>query len=382
MAFRAILFFMIVGLSWPCVAPCFAQGGVTLGLDVPLTGSAADIGHYLLWGVEIAVEEANAAGGALGRPIRLAVLDDEMDPAKAAANITEFIEKEHVSAVLGPANSGNALAFIPLLQKAKIPNMLLTASATKLTRIYAGEPKNYVFRATLPDREQIQALMAWAAGRYTKIALACDTSPYAQLGKQDMLEAMRAHGLEPVAVVEFEPGELDLTAQARQLQASPAQAVAIISLGQEVANLVRSADAIGYRPQFLGQYPFFLHPVKELPNRLSNSLIGVLSSTPDDSDKAREIDAIIRRKHLPQGYYPFKFVEAAYEGAKLTIQAIREAGSADGEAIRDALENTARFEGVSRVFVRPFDPARHELYKADNLFMGSWKDGKVYRLEQ
>jgi len=378
MALRLNLFLLIVCLP----LPCFAQGGAVLGLDVPLTGSASDIGHYLLWGVEIAIDEANMEGGALGKPIRLVVLDDEMDPARAAANITRFVEKDRVSAVLGPANSGNALAFIPLLQRAKIPNMLLTASATKLTRIYENETKNFIFRATLPDREQIQALINWTAARYKKIAIACDTSTYAQLGKEDLLETMRVCGLEPLTIVEFDPGELDMTSQARQLQASPAEAVVVISLGQEVANLVRSADAIGYHPQFVGQYPFFLHPVKELPNRLSNGLIGVLSSTPEDSGKAREIDTIIRSKYLPQGYYPFKFVEAAYEGAKLTIQAIREAGSADGEAIRDALENTAHFEGVSRVFVKPFDKTRHELYKADNLFMGSWKDGQVYFLDK
>lgn len=211
MAFRGILFLMLV-----CIPlPCFAQGGAALGLDVPLTGSASDIGHYLLWGVEIAIDEANAEGGALGKPIRLVVLDDEMDPARAAANITRLIEKDHVSAVLGPANSGNALAFIPLLQKAKIPNMLLTASATKLTRIYENEATNYIFRATLPDREQVQALISWAAARYKNIAIACDTSAYAQLGKEDMLDAMRAYGLEPAAIVEFDPGELDLTSQAR-----------------------------------------------------------------------------------------------------------------------------------------------------------------------
>ena len=361
-------------------SPCFAQNGVTLGLDVPLTGTAADIGHYLLWGAEIAVDEANAEGGALGKPIRLSVQDDEMDPAKAAGNVARFITEDHVAVVLGPANSGNALAMIPLLQQARTPIMLLTASATKLTALYANEPKNYVFRATLPDREQVDALIKWAAGRYTRIAIACDTSAYAQLGKQDMLEAMRLHGLKPVTIVEFDPGDLDLKTQARQLQASPAEAVAVISLGQEVADLVRSADAIGYHPQFIGQYPFFLQPVKELPNRLSNGLTGLLSSTPDDSGKAREINAIIREKHLPQGYYPFKFVEAAYEGTKLAIQAIRAAGSENGEAVRDALENTPRFEGVSRVFVKPFDKTRHELYKADNLFMGSWKEGAVYRL--
>lgn len=360
----------------------FAADVAKIGVNIPLTGSAADIGQYLLWGVEIAVAETNASGGVGGRPVQAVVLDDETNPQKAAENVRQLIGKDNVAAVLGPANSGNALAMIPIMQEARKPLMLLTASATKLTTIYRDAPENYIFRATLPDRDQIRKLLDWAAPRFPRLAIACDTTPYGQLAKQDMTELMAERGLAPVAVVEFDLGEMDMTGKIRELQKTPADAVAVLSLGREVANFVRGADAVGFKPRLIGQYPFFLHPIKSLPDRLSNGLTGVLGSSAQDSPKSREIDAIVRAKYNHKGYYPFKFVEAAYEGTRLVLQAMSEAGSDQGPAIRDALENIERFQGVSQEFVRPFSRERHELYKVENLSMGMWQNGDVVRLEQ
>jgi len=377
-----VRFIMILALALWLPGHARAESPVRLGVVIPLTGAAAGIGQYLLWGVEIAVNEANRAGGVAGRRVEAVVLDDETDPDKARENVRRLIEQDHVLAVLGPANSGNALAMIPLMQKARKPLMLLTASATKLTRLHQEEPRNYIFRATLPDRDQLRKLVDWSTARFASIAVAADTTPYGQLCLEDITELMAEKGRAPAAVVRFDLGEMDLAEKARELSRSPAQAVAVLSLGQEVANFVRGADQAGYRPRFIGQYPFFLQPVKDLPERLSNGLTGVLGSSADASPKAREIDAIVKTAYRFEGYYPFKFVEAGYEGTKLVIEAVGRAGSDDGTAIRDALEATPRFEGVNRVFEHPFTRDWHELYKAEDLAMGEWRDGQVARLPQ
>lgn len=375
---------LIIITACICWHPSMAAAAETarIGVNIPLTGAAAGIGQYLLWGVEIALADVNASGGVGGRPVQAVILDDETDPGKAAENTRRLIGPEGVAAVLGPANSGNALAMIPIMQEARKPLMLLTASATKLTRIYADARENYIFRATLPDREQIRKLLDWAAPRFPRIAIACDTTPYGQLARQDMTELMAERGLKPAAVVEFDMGELDMAAKVRELSKTPADAVAVLSLGREVANFVRGADAVGFTPKLIGQYPFFLQPVKELPDRLSNGLTGVLGSSPQDSAKSRAIDATIRRVYRHEGYYPFKFVEAAYEGTRLILQAMAEAGSDQGPAIRDALENIDRFQGVSQAFLRPFSRDHHELYRVENLSMGVWRNGEVVRLNQ
>jgi branched-chain amino acid transport system substrate-binding protein len=351
-------------------------------MDIPLTGSAASIGQFLSWGANAAVDEANAAGGVNGRPVELLVLDDETDPQRALENVQLFVEEDKVSAVLGPANSGNALAIIPYLQERRAPLMLLTASATPLTKLFEGQEKNYVFRATLPDEEQLKRLAAWAVAKHKRIAVASDATPYGRLAREDFVRALAAHGVAPAAFVEFELGDLDMTEQARSLLSSGAEGVAVLSLAPEIANFVRSADAVDLRAGFFGLYPFFLPAIAQLPTRLSDGLVGVLSGSPEDSPKAAELDRIVRDKHQLRGYYPFKFVSVGYEGAKLLIQAMREAKSLDGVGVRDALESMERFEGVSKAFSKPFSPTNHELYKADDLYLGVWRNGKVLKLDE
>jgi branched-chain amino acid transport system substrate-binding protein len=363
-------------------AGAFAAGPAKIGVSVPLTGPMAEAGHFLLWGVEIAVAEANAQAGAAAAPVEAVILDDETNPKKAAANLARLMEQDKVAAVIGPANSASAVSMIPIAQKARMPLMLLTATATGLTLIHQGEPGgNYIFRATLPDREQIRFLLNWAAARYQRIAIACDTTPYGQSCRQDMTELMAERGMTPAAVVQFGQGDMDMAAQCKELAQAAPQAVAVLTLPSEVASFVRSADKAGLRTDLIGQYPFFLQPIKELPERLSSGLTGVFGSSPDASPKARDIDRLVRERYGYTGYYPFKFVETGYEGAKILIQAIRASGSLEGPAIRKALESLERFEGAARVFERPFTEDSHDLYKAQDLYMGVWRDGKVERLK-
>lgn len=363
-------------------AAASAASVVKIGVNVPLTGPMSEAGHFLLWGIEIAVAEANAAAGGNVPPVEAVILDDETNPQTAAGNLTRFIEQDKVAAVIGPASSGNALAMIPIAQKARTPLMLLTATATRLTIINRDQPEgNFVFRATLPDREQIRFLLNWAAARYQRIAIACDTTPYGQSCKQDMTELMAERGMKPAAVVQFAQGDLAMAAQCQELAQAAPQAVAVLTLPAEVAAFVRSADKAGLKADLIGQYPFFLQPIKELPERLSNGLMGVFGSSPGASPKAREIDRLVRERYGFTGYYPFKFVETGYEGAKILIQAIRASGSLEGPAIQKALESLERFEGAARVFERPFARDSHDLYKAQDLYMGVWRDGKVERLQ-
>jgi branched-chain amino acid transport system substrate-binding protein len=109
-------------------------------------------------------------------------------------------------------------------------------------------------------------------------------------------------------------------------------------------------------------------------------MVGVLSSTANDSDKAKEIDEIVRKRFVKDKFYPFTFVAVSYEGTMLMLDAIKRAGSTDPKAIRDALKNTEQFQGISKLFVKPFGKPDHNLYQAEDMFLGVWQDGKVVRV--
>jgi branched-chain amino acid transport system substrate-binding protein len=84
-------------LGAAAVASALAQQPLLIGVTTPLTGPDAAYGQGLRHGSALAVARANAAGGVAGRPLALQVLDDGGDPARAAANVRQLLERGAVA---------------------------------------------------------------------------------------------------------------------------------------------------------------------------------------------------------------------------------------------------------------------------------------------
>ena len=80
---RAALALAVVALATPWLAQAQStQGPVRVGVVGPFTGPSADFGVPMLNGIKLAVDEINAVGGYMGRPMELVVKDDMADPAR------------------------------------------------------------------------------------------------------------------------------------------------------------------------------------------------------------------------------------------------------------------------------------------------------------
>src|SRR5690349_3438401 len=82
---------------------------IKIGVACPLTGDQAKIGQDMLHGAELAVAEANAAGGLLGLPIRVEAIDDQHNPTQAVAAAHRFVSDARVIAVVAHLNSACTL---------------------------------------------------------------------------------------------------------------------------------------------------------------------------------------------------------------------------------------------------------------------------------
>src|SRR5580704_2504688 len=95
----------------PFVVPASAADPVRIGLDNPLTGTYAGPGKNELIGCQMALDEINAKGGILGRPVELVVEDSTSGDAGAAVQkARKLIESDKVDFLLGNVNSALALA--------------------------------------------------------------------------------------------------------------------------------------------------------------------------------------------------------------------------------------------------------------------------------
>jgi branched-chain amino acid transport system substrate-binding protein len=207
-------------LAKPAIA---AKEPIRMGYLPALTGPSSSTGIGINRGVQLAVEEINATGGIDGRQIELITRDTQSDPTKAVNGAAELAKGEKVHVVLGPVNSGESLAVVPLLARSNTPQVHPCWVDT-LT-----DPKKYpmCFR-NAPTNQQIGG----AANRYVvevlkrkKVAVVSDTTGYGVASVTAYVPMLKAQGAEVVYQGNIDAANPDLKAELLRMQSSGAEAI-------------------------------------------------------------------------------------------------------------------------------------------------------------
>lgn len=366
-----------------CAVGAATAQEIKIGYNADQSGSgAAEHGLSGRFGFEAAIEDLNKAGGILGRKVVGVIRDDTGQPPKSIQNMNELIDNEKVVAVIGPTNSGNALAWLHIPQQKKIPVISHVATATEITKRYEKEPKNYIFRVSMVDREQISLLVAYAAKatKNKKVALIGDSTGYGQLGVKDAGEMLKLHGITAVATEKFGPKDTDMTSQLSKVRDSGADTLIVYALADANAQLLKSMEKINYFPITLGSWANVATPLPNIAGKkLANHLIFAASTTEDANPRTKALyDRIIaKEKNLPM------FVTAAqgYDSVMILAAAIKKAGSTDGEKLQTALESIDGVQGVIKTYDKPFSKTDHEGLTVADFRLARWQDGRVVGYE-
>src|SRR5215475_8336353 len=130
----------------PFSSGALAAEPIKIGLVTALSGQSARAGEAITRGATIAIEEINAKGGVLGRPLELVRRDDESNPAKGLTAARELIQREKVAILIGGLDTPVQLAIVPFVNNTKFPFLVPWAAGTNITE--NGAPDNYVFRVS------------------------------------------------------------------------------------------------------------------------------------------------------------------------------------------------------------------------------------------
>ncbi|MGH9579208.1 MAG: ABC transporter substrate-binding protein, partial [Terriglobales bacterium] len=274
---RCVPLAAFAALSLACAAaPANAQD-IKIGYNSDQSGGgAAEHGLSGRFGVEAALEDINKAGGLLGKKVVLVNRDDTGQPPKSIQNMNELIDSEKVVAVIGPTNTGNALAWLHLPQQKKIPVISHVATGTDITKRYEKEAKNYIFRVSMVDREQIALLVAYAvkASKTKKVALIADSTGYGQGGVKDATEILKLHGITPVANEKFQPKDTDMTSQLSKVKTAGADVLVVYALADANAHLMKSMEKMNYFPVTVGSWANLASPFVNIAGKkLAENLI-------------------------------------------------------------------------------------------------------------
>lgn len=208
---------------------------IRIGALAPLTPPGwVQAGRHLLGGLELGIDEINAAGGIAGRSLQLVVRDTAADPRKAVAAVDELASLG-VAALAGEYHSVVARAVAARADALRLPFLCSSAVLDTLTE----QPTQWIARLAPPQSRgwQVYADFLLAAG-HSRIALALDQSVYWASGARILQDCLGRHG---GTVVEFDARALAPMALCDELVDNRATALLLLAgYPEPVTSLVKA----------------------------------------------------------------------------------------------------------------------------------------------
>ena len=196
--------FGILGIALSASLP--ARADIVIGVPGPMTGGMAWIGEQGERGAALAIAELNAAGGVLGEPVRILLVDDFCDADQALAAAKKLVAEE-VALVAGHLCSGAALAASKVYEEAGI--LMISPTATNPALTEQGFAN--VFR--MSGRDTLQGTMAAeylvARWRGQDIAIIHDGQAYGKGIAEEARRRLSDHGVTGILFDAIEPGQAD-----------------------------------------------------------------------------------------------------------------------------------------------------------------------------
>lgn len=349
---------------------------VKIGVVQALSGPPAivDFSESYLQGIEAALGDYQAA--APKHRVALVVYNDEANPQRAVALAQRLTSSDRVSLMIGTTNAASVVALTPLMQQAKVPVLVGPATASDITKRFIAQQPSYVFRCSMVEQYMTDAVLDWAVRRHKRIGLIHTTSGYGMFALAEIQKGMAQRNVELVAVESGAPTVTDLTPQVLKLKNAGIDLLLVYHDSQEL--VFRALQKVDFHPAIAGPWG--------LSSMVSSRVIGkeaiegaVMAQALDlTSPRARAFDEKMSRKLGDKYRWPL-LAALGYDTMRLALAAVDRAGG-DPEKVRDALEAIDGFVAISGIPARPFSNSDHECLDPEQVFLGTWKNGQVVRL--
>ena len=328
-----------------------SEGTIKIGMIAPMTGSNAAYGNSMLEGVQLTIDEINAAGGILGQQIELVSADDRGDPTECM-NAFNTMVSEGIKYVIGSATSGATSAITSMANEEGV--ILITPSATADT---ITTEDDYVFRACFKDSLQGDIAAAFVAEQgITKVGtIMCSADTYSKGLVDSFTAACEKRGIEVAAAESTATMDAqDFTNQFTAMVNADVELVYAIYYYDAVGPfLVTQARAAGFDGIIMGAdgYDGALDYVSEGVDYSAFNNV-VYTNHYDATDSSPVVQEYVTAYEAEYGTMPLCFAALASDCMMMFQTAIETAGSADDvEAVRDALADTSVvYEGITGTF--------------------------------
>src|SRR5215218_9617654 len=347
--------FLTIGLltSIFCSFACVEKGGnattantgdtIKVGVYGDLTGQTSRVAQSTKNGVELAVDEINNAGGVNGKKIQLVIEDDQGRPEQAKTVVSKLINQDKVQAIIGEVASTNSLAAAPVAQDAKIPMITPSSTNPKVTEV-----GDYISRVCFIDPFQGAVMAKFAAktlNAKTAAILGDNSSDYSKGLTQFFEEEFNKQGGKVITKQTYAQRDQDFKAQLTQMRDQKPDVIYIPGYYGEVAIIARQARELGMNQPLLGGDGWDSPELWKLGgDALKNAYI---SNHYSADNPAPEIQNFVKNYTTKFGAAPDSLAALAYDAAKVLADAIKRAGGTDSTKLKDAINSTNGFAGVT-----------------------------------
>jgi branched-chain amino acid transport system substrate-binding protein len=345
---KRLLITMILALSLVLGACTLVKqataGPIRIATIGPITGDGAVWGTQQQQGVQLAIDDLNAAGGILGRQVELVPFDDKGDPKEAVSVAQRIVDDTSIVAAIGHVYSSNTIAAGPIYTKGKVPLVAVAATNPKVVTV-GGD---YVFRINLSDASAGADMAEYTVTKMNKksIAVLADQNDYAQGVYEAFAAKAKELGAQIVSVQKYVGGQdKDFTVMLTSVMGANPDVILASSYAAEAALIAQQMKTLGITVPLIipdgATEPTFI----KLAGEAAEGTIAFSYFDPTIQDP--KIQSLRDKYRAKYNQEILTYVPYAYDAMMAIADAIKLAGNTDRTAIRDALEKINDPNGIT-----------------------------------
>lgn len=337
-----------VALPLSLLTSCKDSGGgadaaeIVVGEVAALTGGTATFGQSSHAGTQMAVDEINAAGGLLGKKVRLVTEDDQSKQGEAGTVAKKLLSREKAVAILGEVASGRSLEMAPICQKAGIPMISPASTNPKVTEV-----GDYIFRVCFIDPFQGTVMAKFALSRgWKKVAILTDVKQDYSVGLSDFFKKyFTANGGTVVSEQSYSSGDKDFKAQLTAVKGTAPDAIFASGYYNEAGLIAVQSHELGLKVPMMGGDGWDSPSLTQVAGKAMDG--NFFSNHFAAEDQSPAIQEFVRKYRARHKTTPDAMAALGYDSMMILAAAMRKAGTTEGRAVRDAIAQTRDYQGIT-----------------------------------
>lgn len=307
----------IVALGAVVAQPAMAADPIKICAVDDRSGAAADTGNESFRGLEIAVEEANAAGGVAGHPIEIIEYDGKTDPQLTASFAARCAEDDNALLIFGGNPAAPAAAITPIANEYGVPYFMMSAGTDNLT----DNPAPYLFRFGPRNAQDAIAYSQMLEEQgFKRVALIFNTLPFGLDSASVAKKYLAEHGIEVVAEEGYDVAATDLSPQVINIKAANPEAVLVFPYPADGGRVLRTLEQLAVDVPVLVTRSALLKTLREIAGSSSNDIL--IPNTVDTERADVQAFFAAYETKFGEATQPTLYPVIGYDGAKVALEVI------------------------------------------------------------